>query len=85
MALKYRAALQASALDHAPDLWARMMLSGVIFDRQNLKVRKSVVGLDSVSVVDVLSARQASAKVSFHDDTVLKLKSIANSNRDVPI
>jgi hypothetical protein len=62
-----------------------MMLAGVIFDRQNFKVRNPIVVLNSVSVVDMLSGREPSAQVRFHDDTVFKLEVIASTNRAVPI
>ena len=62
-----------------------MMLSGVIRDSENFKVLQSIVVLDFVSVVDVLPSFQLSAKVRLHDDTMLKLVFVANSNRDVSI
>ena len=85
MALKYLSACEASALDHAPVLWAWMMLSGVILDRKDLKILKSIVGLITIPVMDVLSARQLSAKTTFHDNTVLKLIAIIDANEDVSI
>jgi hypothetical protein len=84
-AFKYLSAVPAFALDHAPDPWAWMMLAGVIFDRQDFQIFGSIVVLDTVSVVDVLSAAEASAKQSSHDFTVLKLESVANTHRDVSI
>ena len=62
-----------------------MMVLGVICDSENFKVLQSVVVLDFVSVVDVLPSLQLSAKVRLHDDTMLKLVFVANSNSDVPI
>lgn len=62
-----------------------MMLSGVIFDSKNLKVLQPIVVLNSVSVMDVLSGREASAQMALHDDTVLKLEVSADSYGDVPI
>ena len=84
-AFKYRSAMPALALDHSSWTWARMMLSGVIFDRQDFQVFRSIVVLDTVSVVDVLTLREASAKQAFHDDTVFKLEVSANTNRDITI
>lgn len=62
-----------------------MMLSGVILDRNKLKVFKSVIVLRAIPMVDVLSALQASAKVLLHNDTVLKLVIVANTNCDISI
>ena len=62
-----------------------MMLAGVICDTENFKVLQSIVVLDFVSMVDVLPSIQLSAKVRLHDDTMLKLVFVANSNSDVPI
>ena len=61
------------------------MLAGVICDSENLKVFQSIVVLDFVPVVNVLPPLQFSSKVRLHDDTMLKLVVVANSNRDVPI
>jgi hypothetical protein len=85
VAFKCLAALQALTFDHAPDLWARMMEAGMIFDSENLKVLNSVVVLDAVPMMDVLSCEQRSAKMAFHDDTVLKLEIRADTNCDVSI
>jgi hypothetical protein len=51
------------------------MLSGVIRDREQLKVFKSIVGLDAVPVVDVLITSKAPAKVRFHNETMLQVVS----------
>jgi hypothetical protein len=72
-ALKICAAVEALALNPPGRLHAWMMLSGVICDRQQLKVLQSVVVLDSVSVVDVLPGFELSSKVRRHDVTMLKL------------
>lgn len=61
------------------------MLSGVILDSKNFKVRKSIIVLNSVSMVDVFSGCELAAQMAFHDDTVLKLEVSANTNRAVPI
>ena len=61
------------------------MVYGVICDRQNLKIVQSVVVLDFVSVVDVFPCFKDSAKVRRHDDTMLKLVFIADSNCDISI
>ena len=61
-----------------------MMLSGVICDRQQLKVFQSVVVLDSVAMVDVLSLAQTPSKVCLHDETMLKaILAAANVGPDV--
>ena len=73
------------ALNPPGRLHARMMVLGVISDSENLKVFKSIVVLDFVSVVDVLSSVQLSPKVRLHDDTMFKLVVIANANSDVSI
>jgi hypothetical protein len=62
-----------------------MMVRGVIPDRHDFKVRKTVVVLDAVSVMDVLPSFERSAKMRRHDDTMLKLELIADSNCDVSI
>ncbi len=62
-----------------------MMLSGVICDSENLKVFKSIVVLDFVSMVDMLPSLKASSNMRFHDDTMLKLVVVTNSNSDVSI
>ena len=62
-----------------------MMLSGVIRDSENFNVLQSIVVLDPVSVVGVLPSLQLSANVRLHDDTMLKLVFVANSNSDVSI
>jgi len=62
-----------------------MMVRGVSSDKQDLKVRQSVVVLDFVSVVDVLISAQLSAKMSLHDLTVLKHEAIAVTNSDVAV
>lgn len=61
------------------------MLSGVIFDRQELKVLQSVVVLDPVSVVDVLSSPERAAKMRRHEHTVLQLETVAHSDGDVAV
>ena len=61
-----------------------MMLSGVICDRQQLKVFQSVVVLDSVAVVDVFSLAETPSKVCLHDETMLKaILAAANVDADV--
>ena len=62
-----------------------MMLSAVICDSENFKVFQSIVVLDFVSMVDMLPSLQLSSNVRLHDDTMLKLVFVANSNRDVSI
>lgn len=84
-ALKWLSAVEAFALNPPGRLHARMMVFGVICDSENFKVLQLVVVLDFVSVVDVLPSFQLSAKVRLHDDTMLKLVVVANSNSDVSI
>ena len=84
-ALKWLSAVEALALNPPGRLHARMMVLGVISDSENLKVFKSIVVLDFVSVVDVLPCFQTSAKVCRHDDTMLKLIFSADTNSDVSI
>ena len=62
-----------------------MMLSGVIFDRQEFKVLQSIVVLDPVSVVDVLALKKVAAKVRRHDDAVLQLEIVALSDGDISV
>ena len=75
------------ALDPVPGcpVNASMMEPGVVADGEELKIRKSVVRLDAIAVVDVLSAAEASAKVSSHDNAVLKLVGIADPDGNVAI
>jgi hypothetical protein len=61
------------------------MLSGVISDRQESKVLRSVVVLDVVPVVDVLVGSQSSTHDLRHDDTMLQVVSVADSDGDVPV
>ena len=84
-ALKYCATGEACAVNPACGINAWSMFSGVVLDSEQLKVFQSIVVLDSVSVVDVLSCAEITAKVSRHDDTVLKLEAIAHSHSDVSI
>ena len=84
-ALKWLSAVEAFALNPPGRLHALMMLAGVICDSENFKVLKSVVVLDFVSVVDMLPSLQLSANMRLHDDTMLKLVFVADSNSDVPI
>ena len=84
-ALKWLSAVEAFALNPPGRLHALMMLSGVIRDSENFNVLQSIVVLDPVSVVDVLPSLQLSANVRLHDDTMLKLVFVANSNSDVSI
>ena len=62
-----------------------MVLSGVICDRQDHKVSRSVVVLDVVPVVDVLVASQSSAQHAFHDVTVLENVPTVDSDADVAV
>ena len=62
-----------------------MMALGVRANKHDLKVFQSVVGLDTVSVVDVFISPESSAKMSLHDLTVLKHEVITGTNRDVAI
>lgn len=62
-----------------------MVLSGVICDRQDHKVSRSVVVLDLVAVVDVLVASQSSAQHAFHDVTVLENVPTVDSDADVAV
>jgi hypothetical protein len=57
----------------------------MVLDAKQLKVFKSVVRLDAVSVVNVLAASEIAPKVSSHDNAVLKLEGRANPDRDIPI
>ena len=84
-ALKWLSAVEAFALNPPGRLHARMMLSGVICDSENFKVFQSIVVLDFVAMVDVFPSLQLSSNVRLHDDTMLKLVFVANSNSDVPI
>ena len=84
-ALKWCSAVEAFALNPPGRLHAFMMLSGVICDSENFKVLKSIVVFDFVSVVDVLPSLQLSTNARLHDDTMLKLVFVANSNSDVSI
>ena len=84
-ALKWLSAVVALALNPPGRLHALMMLSAVICDSENFKVFQSVVVLDLGSMVDVLPSLQLSANVRLHDDTMLKLVVVANSNSDIPI
>jgi hypothetical protein len=84
-ALKWFSAVVAFALNPLGKLQALMMLSGVICDSENFKVFKSIVVLDFVSVVYVLPSLQLSANMRLHDDTMLKLVVVANSNSDISI
>ena len=84
-ALKWLSAVVAFALNPPGRLHALMMLAGVICDSENFKVLQSIVVLNFVSVVDVLPSLQLSANVRLHDDTMLKLVFVANSNSDVSI
>jgi hypothetical protein len=85
IALKTFSAFDAFALDHCPDLWPRMMLSGVIFNTKDIKIFKSIVVLNSITMVDMFSGVELAAQMLLHNDTVLKLEISANSNCDVPI
>jgi hypothetical protein len=51
---------------------ARSMAAGVIRDRHQLQVCKSVVRLDPIDVVDVFATSKAATKMLFHDEIVLK-------------
>jgi len=62
-----------------------MMLSGVIFDRQEFKVLQSIVVFDPVPVVNVLALKKIAAKVRRHDDTVLQLEIVALSDGDISV
>ena len=62
-----------------------VVLSGVICDRQDHKVSRSVVVLDVVPVVDVLVASQSSAQHAFHDVTVFQNVAPVNSDADVAV
>ena len=84
-ALKWLSAVEAFALNPPGRLHALMMVFGVICDSENLKVLQSIVVLDFVAMVDVLPSFKLSAKVSLHDETMLKLVFVANSNSDVSI
>ena len=57
----------------------------MILDAEEFKVCKSVVRLDAIPMVDVLARSEHSAKVRRHDDTMLKLESIADAHGDVAI
>ena len=84
-ALQNLSAVEAFATNPPGKLLARMMLAGVICDREKLKVRKSIVVLDAVPVMHVLAASEPSPQVPSHDDAMLKLERVADSNSDVPI
>ena len=84
-ALKWFSAVVALTLNPPGRLHALMMLAGVICDSENFKVLKSIVVLDFVSMMDVFPSFQLAAKVRLHDDTMLKLVVVADSNRDVSI
>src|SRR5574343_943070 len=62
-----------------------MMLAGVIRDAEEFKVCKSVIRLDAIAVVNVLARSEHSAKVRRHDDTMLKLEAVADTDGDVSI
>jgi len=62
-----------------------MMLSGVICDREDLKILKSVVRLDAVTVVDVLIRSQIAAHVRRHDGTMFEDVDAAHPDLDISI
>ncbi len=61
------------------------MSPGVIANAQQFKVLQSIVGFVTVSVVDMLVRSQLAFKMLFHDLTMLKDVSIADSNDNVSI
>jgi hypothetical protein len=71
-ALESASAFETSALDPLGWDTARSMESGVIRDSNKLQVFKSVVRLDAISVVHVLTTSQASANMLLHDEIMLK-------------
>jgi hypothetical protein len=76
---------KASNLRPSGLIRASMMMRGVISDEHDLKIFKAVVVASFVAVVDVFVCSQRSSKMRRHDDTMLKLVLIADSNRDVSI
>jgi hypothetical protein len=84
-AVKAMAAGTALNVDPPGFVAASMRDRGVILDRQEFKVRQSVVVLDAVSVVDVLSCCQRSSEMASHDNTVFKLEVRADSHCDVSV
>ena len=62
-----------------------MMDSGVIADGEQFKVRKSVVSPVTVSVVYVFSCEQIAAKIFSHDNAMLKLVGISDSDGHIAI
>lgn len=62
----------------------RVVLSSVIASLQNLKIRKAVVGLLPVDVVDVLGREQLTPDSALNEDAMLKrVLSLANGDGDV--
>lgn len=61
------------------------MLSGVILNAKDFKIFKSIIVLDPIAVVDVFSCVESSAKMAFHDDTMLKAEIVADTNCDISI
>ena len=64
---------------------ASMMVLGVIVDANEFKIFKSIVRLDFISVVNVLEFLQTPAKMPSHDNAMLKLEGIPNSDGHVSI
>ena len=62
-----------------------MMVLGVLVDSKQFKVLKSVVRLDAVSVVNMLSCSKRPSKVRSHDNAVLKVVGISDPDGNVSI
>ena len=62
-----------------------MVKAGVVVDSNEFKVFKSVVRLDTVSVVNVLSCCNRPSKVRSHEHTVLKVKGSSDPYANVSI
>ena len=76
----------SSASDHGPPTGhpqARVVVCDVIGSSSELKVRKPIVRLVAVDVVDMLVGSERAPKMSFHDDAMLQ--SVDSSSRELHI
>ena len=61
------------------------MLSCVFFHGKDFKILKSIIRLDSISVVNVFALKQTSSKILSHDNTVLKFELFSDSDCNVAV
>ena len=64
---------------------AGMVLGDVTGDRHEFKVRKAVVSLAFVSVVDLFPASERTPKMLFHDETMLEDVEAASGDLNVTV